>query len=222
MDQRRRRHHLRLADRVRPAGAGHVGHLATSTWATAGATPWAAPSTTPSTSGCRCLPDRHHHDPGLVPAGHHRHRRRHGHRRRRRPYYRLTARHSGKCIDVVSSSTADSAEVIQYTWNGGGNQKWRFQDAGGGYVRVVNQHSGKCLDVAGASTADGADIIQYTCGGGTNQQWQWAATRRLLPARRPPQRQVPGRRERLTADGADIQWYTCGTGTNQQFQRPAA
>ncbi|MEV4103140.1 RICIN domain-containing protein [Nonomuraea sp. NPDC049649] len=72
---------------------------------------------------------------------------------------------------VISASTADNAEIKQWTWNGGGNQKWQFQDAGGGYVRIVNQHSGKCLDVAGGSTADGANIIQYTCGSGTNQQW---------------------------------------------------
>ncbi|MFG1859240.1 RICIN domain-containing protein [Microbispora bryophytorum] len=87
------------------------------------------------------------------------------------PYYRITARHSGKVIDVVSASTANNAEVKQYSWNGGGNQQWRFQDAGGGYYRLVSQNSGKCLDMASGSTADGANVIQYTCGGGANQQW---------------------------------------------------
>ena len=39
--------------------------------------------------------------------------------------YRLVARHSGKCLDVVNGSTADGARVVQYTCNGGGNQQWQ-------------------------------------------------------------------------------------------------
>ncbi|MBV1856433.1 RICIN domain-containing protein, partial [Catellatospora tritici] len=35
------------------------------------------------------------------------------------PYYQITARHSGKVMDVVGGSTANSAEVKQYAWNGG-------------------------------------------------------------------------------------------------------
>ncbi|BCJ73780.1 beta-xylosidase [Catellatospora sp. IY07-71] len=87
------------------------------------------------------------------------------------PAYRVTARHSGKVMDVISASTANNAEIKQWTWNGGGNQKWQFQDAGGGYYRVVNVNSGKCLDVVSSGTGDGTDIQQYTCGSGTNQQW---------------------------------------------------
>src|SRR5690606_15358372 len=87
------------------------------------------------------------------------------------PVHRVTNRNSGKVIDVISASTANNAEIKQWTWNGGGNQKWQFQDAGGGYVRIVNQHSGKCLDVAGFGTGDGADRQQYAGTGGTNQQW---------------------------------------------------
>ncbi|MEV0902555.1 RICIN domain-containing protein [Actinoplanes sp. NPDC049802] len=85
-------------------------------------------------------------------------------------FYRVTNRNSGKVMDVVSASTADSAEV-KYTWNSGGNQRWEFRDAGSGYFQIIAQHSGKCLDVVSANTADGADIQQYTCGTGTNQQW---------------------------------------------------
>ncbi len=35
-----------------------------------------------------------------------------------------TARHSGKVMDVVNASTANNAEVKQYSWNGGANQQW--------------------------------------------------------------------------------------------------
>jgi hypothetical protein len=137
-------------------------------------------------------------------------------------YYRVTARHSGKVMDVINASTANNAEVKQWTWNGGANQKWSFQDAGGGYVRLVNLNSGKCLDVANASTADGANIIQYTCGSGTNQQWQWVATGSYFQLRARHSGKCLDVVSANTADGADIQQYTCGSGTNQQWTRTAS
>ncbi|GIH25342.1 beta-xylosidase [Acrocarpospora phusangensis] len=135
------------------------------------------------------------------------------------PSYRITARHSGKVMDLVGASMANNAEVKQYPWNGGGNQRWQFQDAGGGYFRLVNQNSGRCLDVSGGSTADGANVIQYTCGGATNQQWQWAATGSYFQLRARHSGKCLDVTSASTADGADIQQYTCGTGTNQQWTR---
>jgi hypothetical protein len=135
------------------------------------------------------------------------------------PLYRVTARHSGKVIDVVGASTANNAEVKQYPWNGGGNQRWQFQDAGGGYFRLVSQNSGRCLDVSGASTADGANVIQYTCGGGANQQWQWVATGSYFQLRARHSGKCLDVVGSSTADGADIQQYTCGSGVNQQWSR---
>jgi hypothetical protein len=83
--------------------------------------------------------------------------------------------YSGKCLDVASASTADGANIIQYTCQSGAtNQQWRMQ-AGGSYFQLVARHSGKCLDVLGAGTGDGVDIDQYTCNSGTNQQWSRTA-----------------------------------------------
>ena len=87
------------------------------------------------------------------------------------PAEQLVARHSGKCLDVSSASTADSARTLQYTCGSGLNQRYTVQDLGTGYVRLVARHSGKCLDVNGASPADGAGGIQWSCNGATNQQW---------------------------------------------------
>ncbi|WP_328471649.1 RICIN domain-containing protein [Actinoplanes sp. NBC_00393] len=137
-------------------------------------------------------------------------------------YYRVTNRNSGKVMDVISSSVANNAEIKQWGWNSGANQRWEFRDAGGGYVNVVNQNSGKCLDVASSSTADGANVIQYTCGGGTNQQWQWQSYSgyfRLVARHSGKCLDVVSAN---TADGADIQQYTCGSGTNQQWSRTAS
>jgi ricin-type beta-trefoil lectin protein/cellulase (glycosyl hydrolase family 5) len=137
-------------------------------------------------------------------------------------HYRVTNRTSGKVMDLVSASLANSAEVKQYTYNGGLNQKWAFEDLGTGYVRVVNQNSGKCLDVASASTADGANVIQYACGGGTNQQWQWTATGSYYTLKARHSGKCLDVVGSSTADGADISQYTCNGGANQQWTRTAS
>jgi lysophospholipase L1-like esterase len=87
-------------------------------------------------------------------------------------YYRLKSRHSGKVVDIASSSTANGANVVQWTDKNAANQQFRLADSDGGYVRFVNRNSGKALDVWERSTADGARISQYDDTGGTNQQWQ--------------------------------------------------
>lgn len=138
------------------------------------------------------------------------------------PHYRVTARHSGRVLDVVSSSLADSAEVKQYSWNGGLNQQWAFEAVTGGYYRIVNRYSGKCLNVASASTADGANVIQYTCGGGANEQWSLVASGDYFTLVARHSGKCLDVVSAGTADGVDIDQYTCNGGTNQQFSRTAS
>ncbi|MBN1781504.1 RICIN domain-containing protein [bacterium] len=45
-------------------------------------------------------------------------------------WYKVTARHSGKCLEVANGSTADGANVRQYTDNGDNAQRWQFGLAG--------------------------------------------------------------------------------------------
>jgi hypothetical protein len=122
---------------------------------------------------------------------------------------------SDKCLDVVGASTANGAEVIQYTCNGGSNQLWTFVDRGNGYVNIVSEQSGKCLDVTSASTADGATIKMYTCGNGTNQQFERRAAggSHLLVARHSGKCvDIPAW---STANGTRIKQYPCTGGANQ-------
>ncbi|WP_158839643.1 family 43 glycosylhydrolase [Saccharothrix deserti] len=76
--------------------------------------------------------------------------------------YRIVNRNSGKCLDVASGSSADGANVFQWTCNGGTNQLWRVEDVGGDTNRLVSVASGKVLDVGECGTADGADIRQWS------------------------------------------------------------
>ncbi|MEW2432337.1 RICIN domain-containing protein [Micromonospora sp. NPDC047644] len=136
--------------------------------------------------------------------------------------YTLAARHSGKLLDVNNNATTDGADVVQWAANGQPNQRWRFQDAGGGYQTVVSAHSGKCLDVYGGAgaTADGVRVTQWTCNGGTNQQWrvQDLGTGYVQLVARHSGKCLDVLNS-ATTDGARAVQWTCGTGANQQWRR---
>jgi len=87
-------------------------------------------------------------------------------------FYTLTARHSGKCLDVAGAGLNNGANVQQWDCHNGNNQKWRLDSKGGGFYTLKALHSGKCLDVAGASGKSGANVQQWDCHGKDNQTWQ--------------------------------------------------
>jgi alpha-galactosidase len=136
--------------------------------------------------------------------------------------YTLTARHSGKLLDVSNLSTADGADVVQWTANGQNNQRWDFRDLGDGYYNVVNVNSGKCLDVYGGTgaTGDGVRMTQWTCHTGTNQQWriQDAGNGYLQLIARHSGKCLTIQNA-ATTDGAMAVQMICGTATNQHWQR---
>lgn len=131
----------------------------------------------------------------------------------------LTAVSSGKCVDVLSSSTANGAKIQQYTCSGGNNQRFTLKDMGNSQYELVNVLSGKCLDVTNVSTANGAALQQWSCGGSANQLWKLVSkgsgiyqvqsvnSGKCLDVTGPS-----------TANGAIIQQWSCGSGTNQQFK----
>ncbi len=139
------------------------------------------------------------------------------------PLERITNRNSGRVLDIYQHSIADGGDAVQWGWNGGNNQKWQVQDAGGGYVRLVNGNSGKCLDVYQSSTANGGNVVQWTCNGGNNQQWTvqdaGGGYVRFINRNSGKCLDVNGS---STADGGDVIQWTCGTGNNQQWTRAAA
>ena len=136
-------------------------------------------------------------------------------------YYRLMARHSGKAVVVQSASTADGADVIQWTYGGATtNDEWELRNLGTGYYRIINRNSGKDLTVQSASTAEGADIFQWPYGGAnTNDEWAvvdvgggyFRITNRLSGK----SAEVLGG---TTSDGADVVQRTYGAAAHQQFQ----
>ncbi|HLL65911.1 MAG TPA: RICIN domain-containing protein, partial [Micromonosporaceae bacterium] len=69
-------------------------------------------------------------------------------------------------------STADGAQVVQWTCTTATNQTFRLQPTTTGIYQLIAAHSGKCVDVTAASLADAATLVQWTCTTGTNQRWR--------------------------------------------------
>lgn len=132
--------------------------------------------------------------------------------------YRITARSSGKSLDVANRSLADGANVIQWTYGGGTNQQWSVQSLGSGTYSIRAVHSQKSLDVSGWSTADGGDINQWTYSGGNNQRWRIESTGsgffRIVSVHSGKAVEITGN---SLADGAAINQRTYSGASNQQF-----
>lgn len=132
--------------------------------------------------------------------------------------YKIINRNSGKALDVYQKSTADGANVQQYTDNGGTNQQWSLVDVGSGYYKLVNKNSGKVLDVYQKSTADGANVQQWTDNGGTNQQWSvtdvGGGYYKIINRNSGKALDVSAF---STENGANVQQWTDSGGTNQQW-----
>ncbi len=91
--------------------------------------------------------------------------------------YTIVSRHSGKVLDVADNSTADGANIQQWTYSGGTNQQWVVSPVdsriGGdfSYFSIIGVGSGKSLDLTNWSLDNGANIQLYSAGTGATQQW---------------------------------------------------
>jgi lysophospholipase L1-like esterase/fibronectin type 3 domain-containing protein len=85
--------------------------------------------------------------------------------------YKITARNSGKALDVVGVSTTNGARIQQWDWADGSNQKWKVESLGSGLYKITAMHSLKSLDVVDASLGNGAQIQQWDFSNNTNQKW---------------------------------------------------
>ncbi|UED82936.1 RICIN domain-containing protein [Streptomyces profundus] len=135
------------------------------------------------------------------------------------PYRTLTARHSGKCVDVPDQSQAIGRQAVQWSCNGGSNQSFWARDAGEGHVELVARHSSLCLSVADGSTAANADVVQAACDGGAEQRWRLADAGDgyvSLVARHSGH--CLDVADESTADGAHLIQYTCTDAAWQQFR----
>jgi chitinase len=136
--------------------------------------------------------------------------------------YTMQVVYSGKCIDVNAASTADGANVQQYTCNGTGAQSFQVVDEGSGWYKILNTNSGKAIDVTSASTADGANVQQWTDNGTEAQRFSIVVTDSSDPTAFSIMNENSSKclddQDWSTADRGNIQQWSCSGGTNQSFR----
>lgn len=145
--------------------------------------------------------------------------------------YTLTARHSGRVLDVSGVSTADGATVHQWDDKGGTNQQWQVQAVGTeGYYTLTARHSGKklTLDLNSATnggytdaTANGVHVFQFGTDNSDNRLWKIEATAdgyyKLTNKRSGKVLAVSGGPS-ATGNGAPVHQWVYGGGTDQQWK----
>lgn len=132
--------------------------------------------------------------------------------------YKIVNKNSNKALTVSGNSTANGANIVQWTYSGANSQRWTFASLGGGYYSIRNVNSGQYMDIQGASKADGAWNIQWPWNNGWNQYW-------LVESVGTGEYRITNRNSgkvldisgQSTADGGqDIQW-PWNSGNNQRW-----
>ncbi len=122
-------------------------------------------------------------------------------------------------MDVAAKSTANGANVHQWTWLNGTNQQWNITNIGNGQYSIVGVQSGKYLDVNAVSTADGANVQIWQNTGGDNQKWTFTLTdSNYFRITAVHSSKVLDVTNSSPADGANVQQWTYNGGNNQQWQ----
>jgi len=85
--------------------------------------------------------------------------------------YCFVSRKSNKVMDLVSGGTADGTDAVQWTWSGGGSQKWDLVHLGNGQYKLTGVASGKLLEITSASTANGAAAQIWPSNNNNCQKW---------------------------------------------------
>ena len=69
---------------------------------------------------------------------------------------------------MAKKSSADGANIAQYTYNGGSNQQFEIVEVSDGVYAIKTRISSSlsCMDVYGWSTENGGNIAQWTYWGG--------------------------------------------------------
>jgi len=84
--------------------------------------------------------------------------------------YKIKNVSSGKYLTVRDNSTANAAQIVQYSNSISDSQKWKIVAGSAGYA-LVNVASSKSIDIPGSIDDINTRLIQYTNSTNQNQQW---------------------------------------------------
>lgn len=135
---------------------------------------------------------------------------------------RLEAVHSGKVMDVAGQSTSEGANVAQWSYWGGNNQKWTVIQVDSTYYRLRNVNSSRYLNVADGSTSNGGNIEQSSTTG-NSAQWRFnevgTSTYNVINRNSGKYADVSGA---STDNGANVLQWSANGGNNQKWKAIAS
>lgn len=132
--------------------------------------------------------------------------------------YKLINKNSQKALGVSSDSTADGADVIQWTDNGKTSQQWIITEETSGY-KLINVNAKKALDVTNNSMEDGGDIILWRDNGQANQRWYIEdAGDGYVTIENVNSGKLVDVERGGTSDGANVLQWASNNGANQQWK----
>lgn len=88
-------------------------------------------------------------------------------------YYTLTAKHSGKALDVPGASTQEGTQIQQYEKNSTDAQQWELEETEDGYYILLSKASGMALTVGGNEAHNGSPIQQQMNQESDIQKWRF-------------------------------------------------
>ena len=95
-------------------------------------------------------------------------------------YYKISAEHSNKSLDVYNGESKNGTNVQQYSWKNSDNQKWVVRDAGDGYFYIISKATGLYLDVYGGEAYNDANIAIYWGHGGISEKWRLISAKKEI------------------------------------------
>lgn len=86
--------------------------------------------------------------------------------------YRISVVHSGKVLDVASTSRDNGANIQQWSDYAKENQRFVAIPTGDGHHKLMARHSGKIVEVAGENKDPGANVQQWADNGQNCGEWK--------------------------------------------------
>jgi len=80
---------------------------------------------------------------------------------------------SGLVLGVAGASTAEGADIVQWTNNGSPDQGWILALQSNGAYLISDVKSGDVIGVSSASISQGAPLVQWPMNGSPDQEWRF-------------------------------------------------
>jgi hypothetical protein len=132
--------------------------------------------------------------------------------------YTIAALHSNKLLDVYQVKPDQGTPIIQWSANGGANQKWGLEPLSDGTYKLTAQHSGLVMDAKYAGTTAGTPIWQWPWNETCAQRWDiQSAGNGTYKLRSTCGNNVLEVADSNTSNGATVQLGVANNGNNQRF-----